>query len=642
MSVFAVSVAHGPSPAPRVDGTARVLDAHGTATTRIGDDHLDVLVRHAGAPDDALAVRHDETGRLALAVVCDAILYRRGELAASLGRPADTPVAELLLAGYERWGSDLPTHLLGRFSIVVVDRRPGHDGVLLAVDHAGDRPLSFHLDADRLVVSSLALPLTEVDGVGHELDTDRLAELVALAFVGTRSIVRGVEHVAAGSTVQVSNGHAHPAPWWRLDDIDVRDLGSLDAHAEELRDLFHEVTADAIAGFERLGVSLSGGLDSTSVAATAALLRPDDTIRTYTSVPPPRANVVTRRGWEADERRLVERLVDRYSNLTPRWITSTGQGLVDRYESLWEIGLPPQRNTMNMMWMHAVDADAAADGVDLILTGARGNRHFSADGPRWLVDLLAHARLRDLRSETRSWAEATGTSQRKVLRDHLLVPMAPDHVRRWWRARRGDEDGVDRWFGATAISADKRGTIDLPSLLPQTTSVDNSTWLRATDDLFDGSQQGAESHLVSRAVHGFDTADPTSDRRIVELALTQPERWRRHRGTDRAIVRAAMADRLPPEIVWRRERGEQLPDWFDRLHDAREELTAEVEAAHDHPATREVVDTVRLRRLVRDLPARGSTLDADGVRDYRLAMPRAILLSRYTRWFEQRRTVPQR
>jgi asparagine synthase (glutamine-hydrolysing) len=569
-------------------------------------------------------------------VVADATLYRRSELAASLSLPLDSPTAEVLLAAYERWGSDVPKHLLGRFSIVVVDRRPGHDSVLLAVDHAGDRPLSFHLDADRLVVSSLALALTEVDGVGHELDTDRLAELVVLAFGGTRSIVRGVEHVAAGSTVRVSNGRAHRTPWWCLDHIDVRDLGSLDAHAEQLRDLFHEVAADAIAGFDRLGVSLSGGLDSTSVAATAALLRPDDPIRTYTSVPPPRANVVTRRGWEADERRLVERLVEQHPNLTPRWITSTGQGLVDRYESLWEIGLPPQHNTMNMMWMHVVDADAAADGVDLLLTGARGNRHFSADGPRWLVDLLAHARLRELQAEAGAWAEATRISQRKVLRDHLLVPMTPDAVRRWWRARRGDEDGVDHWFGATAISAAKRDSLDLPSLIPQTTSVDNSTWLRATADLFDGSQQGAESHVVTRAVHGFDTVDPTSDRRIVELALTQPERWRRHRGTDRAIVRAAMADRLPPEIAWRRERGEQLPDWFDRLHDAREELAAEVEAAHDHPATREVVDTVRLRRLVRDLPARGSTLDADGVRVYRLALPRAILLSRYARWFEQR------
>ena len=323
-------------------------------------------------------------------------------------------------------------------------------------------------------------------------------------------------------------------------------------------------------------------------------------------------------------------------NLTPRWITSTGQGLVDRYEPLWEIGLPPQRNTMNMMWIHAVDADAAADGVDLLLTGARGNRHFSADGPRWLVDLFAHARTRDLWAETCAWADRTGTGTAKVLRDHLLVPVLPDQVRRWWRARRGAEDGVSHWLGATAIAESRKDSLDLPSLLPQTTSVDSSTWLRATADLFDGSQQGAESHLVTRAVHGFDNVDPTSDCRIVELALTQPERWRRYRGADRAIVRRAMADRLPLEVAWRRERGEQLPDWFDRLHDVRDELVAEVDAAHDHPGTRDVVDTARLRRLVRDLPARGAELDAQDHRDYRLAMPRALLLSRYVRWFEQR------
>ncbi|MFZ9043018.1 MAG: asparagine synthase-related protein [Ilumatobacteraceae bacterium] len=636
MSVFAVSVAVGRASAPSVAGTARVLDGHGSVSTRLGDDRLDVLVRHTGAADDACAVRYDEADRPVLVVVADATLYRRSELAASLGVPAGTPIAELILVGYERWGRDLPDRLLGRFAIVVVDRRSGGEGVFLAVDHAGERPLSFHLDSDRLVVSSLALALTEVEGVGHELDTDRLAELVALAFGGTRSIVRGVEHVAAGSSVWVANGVPSRGRWWSLDDVDARDLGSFEAHAEQLRNVFHEVTADAIDGFGRLGVSLSGGLDSTSVAATAALLRPDEVIRTYTSVPPPGANVIARRGWEADERHVVESLARRHPNLAPRWVTATGQGLVDRYEQLWELGLPPQRNTMNLMWIHAIDVDAAADGVDLLLTGARGNRHFSADGPRWLVDLLVHARLRDLWAESTAWAEATGVGATRVLRDHLVVPMLPERVRWWRRRRQGRIDPVERWFGATAIAGSRRESVDLRELLPQTGTLDSTWWLRSTTHLFDGAQQAAETQVVGRAVHGFDTVDPTSDRRIVEVALRQPERWRRRRGFDRAIVRAAMADRLPPEVARRRERGEQLPDWFDRLHDVREELVAEVDAAHDHPGTRDVIDTARLQDVVRRMPARGAALSGQDMRDYRLAVPRALLLSRYVRWFERR------
>ncbi|MEY2957952.1 MAG: hypothetical protein RLZZ01_520 [Actinomycetota bacterium] len=615
-----------------------MLRGHGASAETASWPGIELSARSAVAASDSLAVRRDESGRVVLAVVADAVLFGRRSLAAELSCPADASTAELVLAGYERWGREVPDRLLGRFAFVVVDRRSGSsgDGVFLAVDHAGSRPLSFHVDDDRVVFSSIALALTGVPGVGHELDLDRLAQHVGLTFHGTRSVIRGVEHVAPGSSVWVSSAGVERTGWWRLEHIVAADRGSLDAHAEELRDVFDRAVADALDGYSRLGAQVSGGLDSTSVVATAARLRPDERIRTYTSVPPSGWVGPQRTGWDADERGLVEVLATRYPNLEPRWVESRRLSLLGRYEEMWELGAPPQRNTMNLIWIHAIGEEAAADGVDVLLSGAMGNRHFSADGPAWLVELARRARLRRLVSEARAWAVSTGRPVSSVLRSELLVPMVPRSIRRRRLTRRGVEGPIDSWLGATAISEQWR--VD-PGVRESVRAPDDaalSDWTRRVDDLFDMAPMAAQVRGVERAMWGFEMVDPTSDRRVVEVALTQPEWWRRHRGVDRAVVRRAMSDRLPSEIVDRRSRGEQLPDWFDRLVDVREEVTAEVEAAHDHPTSREVIDTARLRRLVQEWPGPGTPMTSEIGRAYRLALPRAVQMSKYARWFEQR------
>lgn len=639
MTVFAGVVARNRSPVPSVLGADTVLEAHGASSVRATDTGVDLLARSGAGPDaaDAFAERRDEQGRLALAVVADAVLFERPALAAQLGCPGTVGTAELLLAGYERWGHDLPDHLLGRFAFAVIDRRPGAvDGVFLAVDHGGQRPLSFHVDDDRVAFASLALALTGIDGVGHELDVEHLAELVALAFGGPRSIVRGVEHVLPGTSVWITSGSVERRRWWRPEPPGIRDLRSLEAHGRELADALDRVTSDAIDGFARLGVSLSGGLDSTSVAATAARLRPGEPIRTYTSVPPLGWDGRVRPGWDADERELVVLLAARYPELWPRWVEARGRGLLVGCETWWELGLPPQRNAANLMWLRILEEEAAADGVDLLLSGALGNRHFSADGPRWLFELARRGRLARVWSETRAWSAATGEPSAAVLRDHLVRYAVPTSLRRRRRVRRGRTDPVTGWLGATALAPSRHGTVDLSTSLPHSGELDVSRWTRRTSDLFVGAPMVAESTAVARSVYGFDQVDPTSDRRIVELALTQPEWWRRHQGVDRAIVRAAMADRLPDEIVRRRRRGEQLPDWFDRLADARDEIDDEVAAADDHPTTRDVIDTARLRTLVREWPPADDPHAARSLAAYRLALPRALLLSKYARWFEER------
>lgn len=590
------------------------------------------VARRARVPEDAADRQPAANADGSVVVIADVVLDNRRELSATLGladRP-DVADSRFVLAAYERWGpEEMPGHLLGAFALAVVDQQRG--GVLLVRDHVGTRPLVLHERADVVAFASNALALTAFTGVGHDLDRERAAEVLALVFASERTFVEGVCWVGAGETRWIDAGGVRARRWWRPDLGQVVDLGSGPAHADALRAVFDEAVAAKLRTTGRVGVQLSGGLDSGSVAATAARLLAPEPLRTYTSVPPAGwAGTVPGRSI-ADERPAVEDLAAMHPTLRPRFVSVAGATLFEGYEDLWELGAGPTRNPANRLWGDAIRYDAAADGVTALLTGGLGNLWFSADGPDWLAALFRVGRWPRVRREARSWTAATDGSGWHTWRNQLLVPLAPAWLHQL--AGRREDTLIDNWRAAIALRGERAGRIDT-SRLPWLAGAGRhrEAWLLSIGT---GACQ-ADVSAAYGALLGVDAADPTSDRRVIELAMTQPEWARRHDGVTRAVVREAMADRLPASIVRNQRLGAQLPDWLDRLTEGRQEVQEELGALRDHPPSRELIDVERLEALVRAWPDLALSADHTAIRGYRLALWRALLVSKYLRWFEER------
>jgi len=566
-------------------------------------------------------------------VVCgDSHRHRRDELSHRLGLPAERPDAALVLAAYRRWGRSFLQELSGPFALALVDRRRG--GVLLARDHGGGRFLAVHEGDGVVSFATTALALTGFPGVGHDLDMDRAVEVMLLAYATDRTFVRGVRSLLPGTAMWIDGAGSRTWRWWLPDGLPVSDAGSLAVHAAALRAQLEDAVGSVLRGADKVGIMLSGGLDSTSVAAVAGRRLAPRPLTSYTSVPPAGWSGPTPFGWIPSERSAVEALSSAVPNLVPRFVDAPTGSLFGHYESLWELGCPPVRNPLNMIWVFICYQMAAAEGIDVLLTGGAGNLAFSADGPQWLFELARRGRFIRLAREASSFADAFHTDVAGVLRRDVLAHLLPGLRRR--RALRSGTDPLATWLGATAIRPDRLAGVDLGAVLPELIDPDPIPFTRDTARLFLG--VGAQAELES-AVHarwGIELRDPTIDRRLVELALTQPEWWRRHNGEWRAICRAAMRDVLPAEIVDRATLGAQQPDWLDRLTAARDEVVEELDAVRGHPASCEVIDVERLDRLVAAWPERSRAADNAVINDYQLALPRALFLSRYLRWFEER------
>jgi asparagine synthase (glutamine-hydrolysing) len=629
-----------PCPASILDGTVASLerlggDGAGRWADRAGGCNvaLAATLRHA-TPEDAADEQPATAADGSIVLTGDLRVDNRGELAAALpvdDRPS-TPDSAFVIAAYEHWGEGFLDRLVGEFALAIVDRRRG--GLLLARDHAGIRPLVIHERGGLVAFASNALALTAFEGIGHVLDRERAVEVLALAYPSERTFVKGVRWFSPGAAMWADASGTRRWKWWDPDPRAIRDLGSPAAHEAELREQLDTAVAARLRSTGAIGASVSGGLDSTSVAASAAVQLVDGSVRTYTSVPPQGWTGAPQPRWDADEADLVRLLAARHPALRPSFVRiPLDTSLFAGDQELWELGGGPPRNPCNSLWIRAVSRTAATDGVTTLLTGARGNMMFSADGPDWLRALVRAGRPVEAGRELLAWRRASGQS---AIRTTLVQvhPALPARARRLIRSLRKQTTPLERWRRSSCLRPEIAATLDLAAHVPA---------LRARPDqravaiwVTQAGAAQADGAAALAALNGVEHRDPTGDRRLVEAAIRQPEWVRRHDGITRAVARGSMSNRLPSEIVQRTRRGEQLPDWLDVMTARLPELHAELEELRAHELSRELIDVGRLEDFLARWPKREARANPAVVADYRLNLYRALSVSRYLRWFERR------
>jgi len=208
-------------------------------------------------------------------IVADGRVDARQELFARLKRDdrapddlARTPDAELLLRAYLAWGEDCVRRLIGEFCFAIWDGRSRT--LFCARDRFGVKLCYYAQVGNTLIVGNTLECL-----LGHPAVSDRLDERVLgdLFLFGMNqdagsTVFADVRKLPPGHTLRVAGNIAVQRPYWSLE---VRDLIRY-RRAGEYIGRFHELFEQAVGDrlrTSKVAVVLSGGLDSTSVAATA-------------------------------------------------------------------------------------------------------------------------------------------------------------------------------------------------------------------------------------------------------------------------------------------------------------------------------------------------------------------------------------
>ena len=178
---------------------------------------------------------------------------------------------EVLVHGYEAWGTALLERLNGAFAFALWDER--ESALMLARDRFGIRPLFYAGEPSGMAFGSELDALQELSDTQRDVDIQTVADVFSVwGPLEQRSFLEGVKELPAGHWMRLTSGRLErPVRWWDLPfgpREGTRD-GGVDAHAEELAALLEDAVRIRLRSDVPVGTYLSGGIDSAVVAALA-------------------------------------------------------------------------------------------------------------------------------------------------------------------------------------------------------------------------------------------------------------------------------------------------------------------------------------------------------------------------------------
>ena len=621
----------------RQDRAALDPDRVDAMDARLGGGRRTRWVDSGVALGGALALRRDG----GCVLVADGHVDDRRRLSAALGiDPSvaqDLEAAPLLLRAYERWGADCMQHLVGEFAFAVW--QPARRALLLATSAPLARPCHLFADRSLFAWASRAAALFALPQLRRRADEERLAHMLTrTASPPDQTFFARVRQLPPGHLLRVDERGERSSRWWNPSLVAV-DWSPEEAARHVCDELLPRIIEDQLPQDGTPGVTLSGGLDSQTVAALAAsgLASSGRHLAAYTDVPPDGFGEPVVEGRYADESPHVAALAALYPNLRVE-LRSCDRGLLDGVTDTFEAAGIPFRNAANRGWIEDIYAHAGAQGVHTLLNGDQGNLTLSWSGGRLLPGLLASGHLRRAVREARAMAraDARAASWSRALLASGLRPLLPPLVTAGMDVARGrGTPGRLRSPAALSLAA--------PAVAAQAATPRLSAWAHGhpRNRLLVIERTGATGAMIAagnRLRFGVDTRTPLADRRLVEFCLTLPETAYAGGGRERLLVRNGMAGRLPESVMRARARGLQSATWFATATRDRERLLAAVGRFEEHDSARRLIDLPRLRGLLETWPRAAPTSWAD-VGLYRGQVGIALMAGAFLLWAE---TEPSR
>jgi asparagine synthase (glutamine-hydrolysing) len=176
---------------------------------------------------------------------------------------------EVLLHGYRTWGTSLPRRLIGMFAFGIADREA--DALLLARDSFGEKPLYYVESPGAVTFASELRPLVALGLTDGRMDVAALGAFLCLNYVpGEATLLARVRRLAPGTWRRYDRGRVSTERYWSLQPGRHPAPAGLAAATEGLREKLDGAVKRALVSDVPVGIFLSGGMDSSLIAESAA------------------------------------------------------------------------------------------------------------------------------------------------------------------------------------------------------------------------------------------------------------------------------------------------------------------------------------------------------------------------------------
>ncbi len=469
-------------------------------------------------------------------------LELRSELAPDrqLSTGTDT---EVLLAAYERWGADCLRRFNGMFAFAIWDG--ARRRLFLARDRFGEKPLYYLQDRGRFVFASELKQFLDDQDFNREINRSALADFLLFSVQDhdERTFFRQVNQLLPAHWMEwdVDSGElSGPHRYWMPHIANDLDTSGDPGFEEKLRFLLEDSIRLRLRSDVRVGVCLSGGLDSTSICSIAATqVQERGSLSAYTMAFP---------GYAEDESKLAAEAAKCFQ---VRHIQSTldPATLWEQFGEFIYFQDGPTGGAANFAsWQ--VFKTARADGAIVLLNGQGGDELFAGYNKFyffWLQVLLARGRWRRFATSAAGYLYQNGVSKWNYANGRRYFPV-------FLRKR---TMGVWQFalpeFGSHATTGNELGSGD---------SLNGRLW----KDLSQFSLP-CLLHWEDRNSMAVSTEArlPFLDHRLAEAVLSTSAYTKLKNGFTKYSLRRSMINLLPAEVCWgKKKRGFETPSrrWF--------------------------------------------------------------------------------
>ena len=498
-------------------------------------------------------------------IVFNGEIYNHTELRPSLEklghRFASNSDTETIIHLYEEYSDDCVSHLRGMFAFAIWDAR--RNRLFCARDRLGIKPFYYALTDDRFAFASEIKALFKLHDLKAQLNRRALPEFFTFGYLSAQeTLYHNVYKLLPGHRLCIDLASKKPQPevtqYWDLNNAPQARLLDEAQYVSQFRELFTDTVRSHLMSDVPLGVFLSGGLDSSSIAAVMASLK-EERIQTFSV------------GYAENQcselpyaRAVAEHIGAEYNEV----ILGPEDFFTSLPQLIWYEDEP-------LVWPSSVAlffvSRLASEKVKVVLTGEGGDELFAGYlkyrvalwnlrggplyrafvprfvqqtvrkalasdlGPDWMLRKLRHSFLYHPESFEQIYFDNFYAAFPQYEQPHLFDNALNDELR--------DVNAYAnsmRYFPANGLNGNA-----LNDLL----YMDIKTYL--VELLMKQDQMSMAASIESRV--------PFLDHKVVEFAASLPARCKLRFSSGKYLLRKAMARHLPREVLRRNKKGFPTP-----------------------------------------------------------------------------------
>ncbi len=485
-----------------------------------------------------------------IALVFNGEIYNHVELRANLVSAGhrfstDHSDTEVIVHLYEEYGLDFLHYLNGMFAIALWDDRRRE--LILARDRLGIKPLYFAQLRDGVAFGSEPKALLEHPQISREPNLVAVHHYLSLKNVPSPlSAFRGIEQLRSGQLAICHGREVIRRRWWLPSFDRVADVDEMEAAEEILRLLSDSVRLQMQADVP-FGAYLSGGLDSSSIVALLAQHGAGN-IKTFTLVY--EGDLPNKENDRHFARMVAERCgVEHHEHMV------TFADLPERLDGIVRAFDEPFSGVISTYFI----TESIAQHVKVALSGDGSDELFASYLPHRIAAPLA--------------AYADGRND-----PDSLAPFENDVARLASLHARGDE--AARRMGLYLLDDREKDNLYSSAMRDAVKGTTTEALIRARLDACRSDDPinralflDLETLLPDQVLpfvdrlsmaHSVEVRPPFLDHRLVEFACSLPGNFKIKAGQVKSILKSALRDLLPAELVARPKEGFIMPinEWL--------------------------------------------------------------------------------